>query len=353
MAINLASKYSQKLDERFRLASLTDAYAGKKYEFNGVNTIKIWSVDIVKPTDYNRAASSFRFGQVNELGDTVQTMVLTQDRGLTFAIDHGNAQEQFNIKHCNSILKTNWDEVVAPEIDMYRLSTWMNGAGQGVVNSAALTKSTVIEAIMQGGAALSNRKVPKKSRVLFIRESVYIYCKLASEVTGIDTLGAKSVAKGVVGSIDGMAIVPIPDSYFPAGVNFLIKYKDSTVDPQTLKVLRVQKNPIGFDADVGECRYIYDSFVLGNKADGLYVHAQSGVCAAPAGDTTTASGKVTLTSATSGAAIRYTTDGSNPKTSGTAADYSAAFTTPAAGSVVKAYASKAGSLDSAIFEMAI
>lgn len=344
MAINLAAKYSTKLDERFRLASLTDAYAGKKYEFTGVNTIKIWSVDQVKPTDYNRSASSFRFGTVNELGDTVQTMVLTKDRGLTFAIDHGNNQEQFNIKHCNSILKTNWDEVVAPEIDMYRIKTWLNGAGQGAVNGTALTKSTIIEAIMTGGAALSNRKVPKKNRVLFIRESVYIYCKLASEIVGIDTLGEKSVRDGSVGTLDGMKIVPIPDSYMPTGINFLIKYKDSTVDPQTLKVLRVQKNPIGFDADVGECRYIYDSFVLGNKADGLYVHAQSGVQAAP---TISISGNQATITASGSTSIKYTTDGTNPKTSPTAQTYSAAVPTTA-GTVVKAYATKTGSLDSAI-----
>ena len=34
MAINLASKYSQKVAERFALASVTDAYAGKDYEFS-------------------------------------------------------------------------------------------------------------------------------------------------------------------------------------------------------------------------------------------------------------------------------------------------------------------------------
>ena len=101
MAINLASKYATKLDERFRLSSLTDAYAGKKFDFEGVNTIKVYSVNKVDPSDYSRTATSFRFGTVNELGDTVQTMILTKDRGLTFAIDHGNAMQQFNVKHCN------------------------------------------------------------------------------------------------------------------------------------------------------------------------------------------------------------------------------------------------------------
>lgn len=38
--INLATKYEKKLDERFKQSSLTDAYAGKSYSFEGVNAIK-------------------------------------------------------------------------------------------------------------------------------------------------------------------------------------------------------------------------------------------------------------------------------------------------------------------------
>ena len=94
--INLASKYEKKLDERFKLSSITDSYAGKQYSFEGVNAIKIWTIDQVPITDYNRNASASRFGTINELGDTVQTLVMTQDKAYTFAIDQGNANEQFN-----------------------------------------------------------------------------------------------------------------------------------------------------------------------------------------------------------------------------------------------------------------
>ena len=350
MAINLATKYSTKLDERFKLASITDAFAGKKYEFSGVKSIKIWSVDQVKPTNYNRSGTSFRFGTVNELGDTVQEMTLTQDRGLTFAIDHGNAQEQYNVKHCNAILKSNWDEVVTPEIDKYRLGKWINGAGLGTVNSTALTKSTVMEAIFNGGAALNNSLVPKANRVLFIKESLFVAAKLSDQIVGIDKLGEKAIARGAVGTLDGMTVVPVPDSYMPSGVNFLIKYKDATVDPQTLKTLRVQKNPIGFDADVGECRYIYDAFVLDQKINGLYVHAQSGVVAPV---TFTLNTTIAMASATASAVIKYTTDGTNPKTSSTAATYSSAITAPASGTVIRAYASKSGMVDSAVTEYTV
>lgn len=354
MAINLTSKYSPKIDERFKLTSITDAYAGKKYDWDGAQTVIVYSVDPVTLGNYNRSANGGRFGTVAELGDSKQTMTLSQDKAFTFSIDHGNSADQLNIKRCNEQLKSNWDEVCTPEIDTYRFRKWASGAGLSTINGTALTKSTVMEAIMLGSAAMSNKKVPKKNRALFIKESVYVFCKLSNEVVGIDTLGAKAVANGVVGYLDGMAVVPVPDSYLPDGINFIIKYKDSSVDPMKLKVLRVQKNPIGFDADVGECRFYHDSFVLDSKINGIFVHAKDGMAATPTGDNgTTASGKVTLSSTTSDAIIKYTTDGTNPKTSATASTYSAAFTSPESGSVVKAYASKSGLIDSAVFELTI
>jgi hypothetical protein len=352
--INLASKYSTKLDERFSLSSRTNDYVGSDYDFTGVNTINIYSIDGTDLADYDRTATSDRFGTTTEIGDTVQTMVLDKDKGFSRAIDYGNAGEQYNVKRAQTVLKSIWDETMVPAIDKYRIEKWMNGAGMGVVSSTALSKTTVIEAIMNGSAALSNEYVPLPNRVLFVKEGIYIACKLASEIVGIDTLGSDSVKNGKVGYLDGMPVVRMPDSYFPAGINFLIKYKGATVDPITLKTLRVQKAPKGYDADILEGRVIYDSFVLDNKINGIYVHAQNGMAACPTGDSgTTAAGCVTLSCATSGATVKYTTDGTNPKTSQSALTYSTAFTSPASGSVVRAYACKTGLVNSPVFKMTI
>ncbi|SBW02368.1 conserved hypothetical protein [uncultured Eubacteriales bacterium] len=348
MAINLTSKFSEKVAERFTLRSLTDSYAGKDYDFSGVKSIKIYSVDSVPVGDYTRSGTA-RFGNLVELGDTLQEMVMTQDKGFTFSVDAGNAAEQLNIKQVTQRLKRNWDERATPLIDMYRFSKWMNGAGLVAAESAALTKSNIVEKIMIGTAAMSNALVPLTGRTLFIRESVYINVKLASEIVGIDKLGGKSVGSGVVGELDGMSIVRVPDSYFPAGVNFFIKYKNATVDPMKLKTLRVQKNPMGIDGDVAECRFMHDSFTLGTKVNGLYVDIDTAKVVANTA-IAVATGKATITSATSGAAIKYTTDGTDPKTSTTAADYSAAVDV-ATGTVVRAYAAKAGLMNSGVTEV--
>ena len=89
----------------------------------------------------------------------------------------------------------------------------------------------------------------------------------------------------------------------------------------------------------------YDSFVLAQKADGIYVHAKDGMVAAPT--VTVSSGQATITTTTSGATIKYTIDGTNPKTSATAEVYTAPVVISTA-KMVRAYAYKDGMLSSPI-----
>lgn len=89
MAQNLATKYSKKVDERFALQSLTEAAMNKDYDWDGVDTVKVYAVDTVPMGDYNRSGSS-RYGAANDLGTSVQTMQLKKDRAFTFVIDRGN-----------------------------------------------------------------------------------------------------------------------------------------------------------------------------------------------------------------------------------------------------------------------
>ena len=164
-------------------------------------------------------------------------------------------------------------ELVLPlgaELDQYRLNAWAAGAGLTGTHSG-LTKNNILETIMTGGMEMSNNLVPRSKRTLFIKESLYLHCKLADQVVGLEKLGSKAVKDGSVGMLDGMKVVPVPDSYFPEGVNFIIKYKGATVDPVQLKTYRVLTEQRGIDGDVVEGRIIYDSFVLESRAKGIYV----------------------------------------------------------------------------------
>lgn len=282
MAINLITEYQKKIAERFTLGSLTDEAAGHDYDFAGAKTIEVLSVDTVETVDYTRSGTA-RYGDVTELGDTKQTLTLAVDKGFTFSIDAGNASEQFNVKQANRCLKREWDEVCTPEIDAYRLSAWANGKGLSegksilISSGETLSKTNIVESIFTGSAKMSDKKVPRKNRYLFIPEMTFVQFKLADVVLGGGQLNKEAVEKGFRGTIDGMKVITVPSSLWPtltggsAALNFIIKYKGATVDPMKLKNLRVQKNPMGIDGDVVEGRYIYDSFVKDAACDGVYI----------------------------------------------------------------------------------
>lgn len=354
MAINLITEYSTLLDKRFTQKSLTEAHCGHDYSWDGVNSIKVFTIDPVTINDYNTTGTN-RFSGGNaptNLGDEVNTYTLSKKRSFSTILEGTQGQDQKNIKKANAVLKQIWDEQMVPEIDKYRLKTWADGAGKTVINSTALTKSTIIEQILKGQAHLNNKLVGRDGRVCFITETMAVNCKLASELSYNPAYTSKAIVNGEVARMGGLPIVAVPDDWMPSGIEFMIKYKKASADPTKLKMLRVLKNVQGIFGDVLEGLSRYDSFVLAQKANGIYVYAQSGIV--DVGTISVSSGKLTLTGATASADFKFTSDGTNPKTSDTAATLTSGTTVaPASGTTIKVYGSKSGLVNSGIVEYTI
>lgn len=345
MAINLATKFSPKLDERYKHNSITDAWCGNNYEWEGVNSIKVYTINTGKLNDYDVTKTANRFGTPHEVEDEVNTYALKKKRSFSETIDVTNTQDQLFLKKASNYLKQMWDYAYVPEMDKYRLKTWAEGAGLGAQNTTSLTKSTVVKAMLTGITALDDAGVPFEGRVLFVRSDIAIEYRLADEFKG-DGLGQR-VLKRQIGEINGTPVISVPPTYMPSGVVFIVKHKQATADPTKLKTLRAHENPPGIAGVLLEGLVRYDSFVLAQKADGVYVYSADAdaVCAAPT--FSISSNAVTITSTTSGATIKYTTDGTNPKTSDTAKAYSAAVSI-SANTAFRAYASNSGMLSSPV-----
>lgn len=347
MSINLFEKFSPKLDERYKLASRTDVACGNDFEWEGVNAIKV--LTLMNPTlnDYV-ASGTNRFGTPTEVQDEAAVYALTKKRSFANTFDVTNVQDQGFVKKAVMYLKQVWDEVYVPEIDKYRLQRWANGAGTVEVSAEALSKTTVVSAMLNAQAALDDMGVPHENRFVFAKSSIIIKYKLADEFKTADGIMTKYAIKGQKGEVDGSPLIGVPDSYMPAGVNFIIKYKKASADPMKLKMLRAHESVPGIAGVLMEGLCRYDSFVLANKANGVYVHAQSGACTTPT--IQIASNQATMT-AGSGESIKYTVDGTNPKTSETAEVYNGSSKpTIPAGATVRAYAYKTGSVNSGIAE---
>lgn len=276
MAVNYATLYQSKVAERFKLASLTDAAAGNEYSFVGAKTIKVTSINTVPLTPFNRTAGSNRFGAIANLGDTVQEMQMTQDLSFGFSIDAGDESDQAIQKSAGKALRREIDEEVIPTKDTYRLSKWAAGAGV-VVNEidagpTDLTEDNILAAIMKVNGEMSNHKVPKNDRRLFMPVRNVIKLMQAKAILNLESTGTKVVGEGAIGKVAGCVLVEVPDSMFPEGVEFMIKHKGSSVDPVKLQNYHIRNDAQGFDGPVVEGRVYFDSFVLDAKKHGIGVY---------------------------------------------------------------------------------
>lgn len=324
MAVNYAEKYASKIAERFHKTSITDSACGNEYSFVGAKTVKVLSVNTAPEVQYDRNKGSNRFGDPSNLGDTMQEFTCTQQPAFTFVIEKLDNTDQSITKSAARSLRRQLDEVTVPGMDKYRLKKWCMGANVLHKMTTAPTKNTIVEAIIDVNAAMTDALVPLEGRTLFIPTQQYKLLKQNPDFISVDALGKEALARGVVGEVDGCAVKPVPKGYLPDGVYFLIKYKGSTLDPVKLQQYDILEKVQGYSGPVVQGVTYYDSFVLGTKGDGI------GVCGSAdfildAPTLAIATHKVTATAAT-GATVRYTVDGTNPRYSATAQTYTAAVT---------------------------
>jgi N4-gp56 family major capsid protein len=272
MAVNLASKYSSNVDERFKLSSFTESVINQNYDWDGVNSVTVYSVSTAPMGNYTTTGNS-RYGTAAELDNTTQTMVLSRDRSFTFTIDRKNNQDTQMVMEAGKALARQIDEVITPEIDVYRLAA-MSAAGIAAGNTAtaAITSANAYSKFLDAGAALDEDKVPAAGRVAFVTPTFYNFIKLDPTFTKATEIAQNMLIKGQVGEIDGVKIVKVPSTYLPANTAFLITHQIATVAPKKLQDYKTHDNPPGINGWLVEGRLRYDAFVLNNKANAIYVH---------------------------------------------------------------------------------
>lgn len=285
MAFNFATKASPKVAEAFYKESLTEGIFSQDYDWTGVATVRIYSVDDLPMQDYDwDATTGSRFGTLTELGDTVQELTVNQDKSFNGAIDKRNNTSELMIKAAGKVMARQTRNVIIPMVDKYRLAaiaagngvTGFGGAGGGTIKyNVSLTKSNILETIMTHNADMSNLLVPKKNRVLFIKESEVIKCKLADQIVGtgatLQEVAKNIVVNGEIGSVDGLHVVPVPDSYMPQGVLYEIVAKGVAVSPKKIETMRILQDHPDIDGHVVQGRLLYDCFVLAKKANGVLI----------------------------------------------------------------------------------
>ena len=215
-------------------------------------------------------------------------------------------------------------EQVIPVQDKYAISKYIEQAGKVAGVAAAPTKTTIIGMLSDAGVAMDNALVPTDGRYCFMGATHVGVLRQADAIVDLEGLGTKALGKGVVGECMGFKIVRIPDSYLPAGCYFLCFRAESVVNPHKIHDTKLHQDPPGISGSLMEGRFLYDAFVLGKKADGVYACvAANSKQAAPT--ISVSGGSATITSA-SATKILVTTDGSDPRYSDTAVTVSSGGT---------------------------
>ena len=280
MSIALVKKYAPYTDELFKAESKISLLTNTDFDWTGAHTVAVWKIGTVPMNDYSRnrgsdydeesGATLSRYGKIIDLDAQTEEMMLTKDRSFIFNVDRLDEDETAGQVAAASALARELREVVVPEVDTYAYNVMVTKAGTKAT-AAALTKENVYTSILAGSEALDAAEVPDTERVLVVTPAAYTLLKQSSAFDSTD-VGAEMKLKGVVGILDGMAVIKVPASWLPENFGFMIAHPSATVAPVKLEDYGTHNDTPLSSGTIVTGRICYDAFVLDNKAKGIYYH---------------------------------------------------------------------------------
>lgn len=292
-SIDLVTKFTAILDEIYKKSAITarlDAPTEDNAAFDGTSAIKVMKTSVVGMGTYSRA-TGYPKGDVTI---SWETMTLAASRGRELSIDRMDNDETLGMAF-GTLAGEYYRTQVTPEVDAYRFATFAGWSSISTTAGATLSSSTVLAAIDAATAQLDADEVPEEGRLLFVSSAVAGYIKAA--VTRM--LGNESSVDRRVNSLDGVEIIPVPQSRFQTAIdldagattsaggyaaasgakdiNFMLIYPPAVLTATKLDKLKI------FDPDVNQTkdawliqhRLYHDAWVYDNKVDGIYLHKKA------------------------------------------------------------------------------
>lgn len=261
--INLAEKYSSKIDEIINNGALSESGVNKEYDFVGAQTVKVYSFGTADMNDY-KASGDNRYGTPAELEDSLQEMTMSRKRSFTFTIDKTNAVDSpEGVRDAAKALRRQLDLKVIPEIDTYRFAKMADNAGFKYFT--AVSSTTAYSAFAKANCDIDNAEMPVEGRIAFATAEFINAVKTDSNFVKSSDIAQNMLIKNQFGEIDGVRIIKVPASRMPAGACFIITNPIATTAPVKLSDYKVHQDPPGLAGNLVEGLTYYDAFVLNNK----------------------------------------------------------------------------------------
>jgi hypothetical protein len=292
-SIDLVTKFTAILDALYKATSKTarlDAPTEDNAAFDGTSAIKVMKTEVVGMGTYSRA-TGYPKGDVNI---SWETLTLAASRGREMSVDRMDNEETLGMAF-GKLAGEYYRTAVVPEVDAYRFATFAGWSSISTTAGATLSASTVLAAVDAAVAQMDADEVPEEGRILYVSNTVNGFLKAA--VTRM--LGNENNADRRLKSLDGIDIIPVPQSRFqtaidldagattsaggfaPAAgskdINFMLIYPPAVLTATKLDKLKI------FDPDVNQSkdawliqhRLYHDAWVYDNKVDGIYLHKKA------------------------------------------------------------------------------
>lgn len=286
MAVNLATKYASDALDKFAIGSFTEGVFRAQYSWKGAKTVAVFSNATATMNDYVRTGSA-RYGTMEDLGNTVDSMEVDQERAFTGAIDGLDTDDTNGTLVAGAFLAQQIEQKIVPDVDSYRLDALFDACPTGQISSAtAITSGNAYTEYLTGSEKLDELLVPQAGRVTFATPAYLNYLKLDDNFTKASDLAQDQILfKGQVGEIDGVPVVKVPSAILNGSayngadnhVDFMIVHRDAVAAPIKLADYYIHsaasgnKAP-GIHGDLVEGLVVYDCFLLDALNTGIYVH---------------------------------------------------------------------------------
>ncbi len=269
MAIELTTKYAERIDERYFPQTVTAAGTNQNYDWVGAKTIKVTSVGVGTMKDYIRATGYGAVSTAEDLSNETQELTLTKDRFFRMKLDKMD-EEESKIKAAE-VLARQLREVTLPEIEAYRLQVICKAI---VANSQSVEQSeSPYSDFLSINEKLDDLNVPQNVRVAYVTPTFHNALKKDPAFIKSGDLSQQMLLKGQVGEVDNVPIIKTPKDWLKDDstnkFDCIIVDRNTTVAPIKLSEYTANNNHPDFSGTVFQGRFYYDTFILEMKKKGL------------------------------------------------------------------------------------
>lgn len=274
MAINLSTQFSARVLEKLYATSVTQVPFNMNYDvdFIGNQTVKIWTVDIAPLNDYdNTEMNGSRYGELLDLGDTVQEHTMNVKKSTRFIIDNTFNTDQKKIKRASTAIGEWYLHKLMPYKDKYTL---------GVINDKALpankltlgANESIYDKVIDVNEKLDETLTPEVGRIMWATPEAIALMKKDENFVGLSSLAQDQVKfKGQIGEIDGLPIIKTRKMFMPDNVLAIVAHPSAVISPIKIDEAKIVDGGDQASGSIGVALVYFDTFVLEGREGNIAV----------------------------------------------------------------------------------